>query len=1044
MSSTMQARESIRQSYRRQETDCVEALLAEVALTPDQRRRIEADAVRLVQGVRATRLRFGSIDSFLNEYGLSTNEGVALMCLAEALLRIPDTATADALIRDKLGSADWDSHLGTGDSVLMNASTWALMFSGKIMNLGDGSGWRPSNFLAQVTNKLGSTVIRQAMYTAMKVLGRQFVMGRTITEALDRAKDDEKHGYRHSFDMLGEGARTDADAERYFATYYDAIDSIGKSSNGRGPVAGPGISVKLSALHPRYSFANADACVPVLVDRLTQLAARCHHFDIALCVDAEEADRLEPSLDILAAVAAKPSLRGWDGFGLAVQAYQKRAPALVSWLSELAHETNRRLMVRLVKGAYWDSEIKRGQERGLDSYPVYTRKITTDTAYLTCAKRLFAAGPARIFPAFATHNAHTVAAIREFAAGSRDFEFQRLHGMGEPLYHQVVQGNSGPIPCRVYAPVGSHEDLLPYLVRRLLENGANSSFIHRLRDDAAPVAEIVSDPVAALARMEHKPHSRIPLPAGLYGAERVNSAGLDLSDPLVVAPLTTKMRDFAAQGSWTGGPIVCGEQPTGRAQTPLFSPHDRAVRVGSAADATLDDVERALSAANRAFDGWDRRPVDERAAPLRRFAELLEANTPELMALLAREAGKTWGDALAEIREAVDFCRYYAAQAIGHFSGGLALPGVTGESNNLYLRGRGVFLCISPWNFPLAIFTGQIAAALAAGNCVIAKPAEQTPLIAARAVALALEAGIPADVLHLLPGPGETVGAALVKDLRIAGVAFTGSTETARIIARTLLDRGGPLVPLIAETGGQNAMIVDNSALAEQVTDDVIGSAFLSAGQRCSALRVLYVQDGIANRVIDMLRGAVATLRIGDPLDLATDIGPVIDRQQQAILQAHAQNLTAGGKQLFAGHIPDAVSRGSYFAPHAFEIDSIAALEREVFGPVLHVVRWRGDRLDAVIDAINGTGYGLTAGIHSRIEGTVRHVLGRLRVGNAYVNRNMVGAVVGTQPFGGEGLSGTGPKAGGPHYLLRFAAERCQTVNIAAAGGNIQLVSLMD
>jgi len=1022
---------AIHRLYRADEAMVVTDLVRAAALPEPARRRVEAEAARLVEGVRAARTRFGALDAFLQEFGLSTQEGVALMCLAEALLRIPDAETADALIRDKIGTADWNRHLGKADSLFVNASTWALMLTGKVVRLDTAE--EPGRMLDRLVNRVGEPIIRQAMTQAMRILGRQFVMGRTIEEALSRSRDDETHGYRHSFDMLGEAARTMADADRYFDLYSMAIKAIGGARRGRGVYATPGISVKLSALHPRYELAQHDRVMAELLPRVKDLALKAKAAGIHLTADAEEADRLDLSLDIIEAVFRDPALDGWEGFGLAVQAYQKRALPLVGWLEELARTAGRRLMVRLVKGAYWDSEIKRAQERGLDGYPVFTRKASTDVSYLACARRLLAARDV-FYPMFATHNAHTVAAILEMAGDRQGFEFQRLHGMGEPLYHQVVAPD---MPCRIYAPVGSHEDLLAYLVRRLLENGANSSFVNRIQDEQVPVAAIVADPVARVAALPVKPHPRIPLPRDLFGIERRNSDGVDLSDPAQTEPL---LGAVAASWHWSAGPMVAGPVAD-RPPAALHDPSDRHRIIGHAVEATAEDVDRALSSAAAAQRAWAARPVAERAACLDRLGDRLEAERGELVALLVREAGKTIPDALAEVREAVDFCRYYAARARADFEPKL-MPGPTGERNELRLTGRGVFVCISPWNFPLAIFLGQVAAALVAGNAVIAKPAEQTPLVAAFATALAHRAGVPDAILQLLPGDGATVGGRLTADRRVAGVAFTGSTETAQRIALSLVQRGGPLVPFIAETGGQNAMIVDNSALPEQVVDDVVTSAFRSTGQRCSALRVLFVQDGIAPKVIRMLQGAAAELRLGDPGRLSTDVGPVIDADAQAVLLRHIERMGREGTPLVTGTVPEALAHGSFVAPHAFEIDRLDRLEREVFGPVLHVIRFKGDRLDAVLDAVEATGYGLTLGIHTRIDRTARRIAERMAVGNTYVNRNMIGAVVGVQPFGGEGLSGTGPKAGGPHYLYRFAAERTLTVNTTAAGGNASLVSL--
>src|SRR5579884_1356178 len=1030
-------RAAIGAAYRRDEAEAVARLLTAVAVPDDARRRIAETARRLVEGVRQERRGKGGIDAFLNEYALSSQEGVALMCLAEALLRIPDAETADRLIRDKIGTADWERHLGYSGSLFVNASTWALMLTGRLLRPGDhndlGGAWH--RFVA----RSGEPVVRQAVFAAMRILGRQFVMGRTIGEALERARPAERHLYRHSYDMLGEAARTAADAERYYAAYEHAIAAIGEAAAGRDVAAAPGISVKLSALHPRYETGQRERVRSELTPRLLALAAHAKAAGIGFTIDAEEADRLALSLDLVEALALAPQLRGWDGFGLAVQAYQKRALPLLDWLADLGGRGGRRLMVRLVKGAYWDAEIKRAQERGVDGYPVYTRKVATDVSYLACAQKMLTAGPA-FYPQFATHNAHTVASVLEFAGGRPDWEFQRLHGMGEALYEQVVE----PLrrPCRVYAPVGSHEDLLAYLVRRLLENGANTSFVNRLVDDAQPIDEIIADPIERLARLPHKPHPNIPLPADIYLPARRNSRGLELSDGQVLAELSAGLTQ-AAERPWRAAPLV-GEREAAGSEEPVFDPSDRRRQIGTVVAADERTVAACLECAAGAAPSWNATPVDERAAALEQAADLYEKHRAELMAMIVREGGRTIPDGLSEVREAVDFLRYYAHRARLDFARPEPLPGPTGERNEIALAGRGVFACISPWNFPLAIFTGQIAGALAAGNAVVAKPAEQTPLIAAAAVRLLYEGGVPGDVLHLLPGPGETVGAALAADPRIAGVAFTGSTETARQINLALAQRGGPIVPLIAETGGQNAMIVDSSALAEQVVADVLTSAFDSAGQRCSALRLLYVQDDVVERLIAMLAGAMAELVIGDPGMLATDVGPVIDEPARRALDEHAARMACEGRLLYRCKLPPDAEHGTFFAPRAFEIDGARRLTREVFGPILHVVRWRADRLDAVLDEIAATGYGLTLGIHSRIDETARYIRRRLGVGNVYVNRNMIGAVVGAQPFGGEGLSGTGPKAGGPRYLYRFATERTVSIYTTAAGGNASLLSLRE
>ncbi len=1025
--------------YRMDEAQVVDELIAAARLPQDARLRIHERAGSLVRAVRASRLSLGGLDAFLHEYELSSQEGVILMCLAEALLRIPDPQTADRLIRDKLGDAHWENHLGHSRSLFVNASTWALMLTGRIVGLHDFRGQDMSSVLGRLVSKLGEPVIRQSLTQGMRIIGRQFVMGRSIDEALQRAGEDECARYRFSFDMLGEAALAQTDADGYFDAYQLAMTRIGESSQRLDPIQGPGISIKLSALHPRYESSQRDRVMQELGPRLIELASQAKRLDIGMTIDAEEADRLELSLELMHRMCADPRLAGWDGLGLAVQAYQKRARPAIDWLSELATRYRRRLMIRLVKGAYWDTEIKHSQERGLKDYPVFTRKAATDVSYIACAQRLLAHRD-RLYPQFATHNAHAVASVLEMAGAYRDFEFQRLHGMGEVLYDELMDQNE-ELACRVYAPVGSHEDLLAYLVRRLLENGANSSFVNRIVDERFPVEHIIADPVEKMSRMETKPHPRIPAPRDLYGG-RVNSMGIDLSDAVALQALAEGMT-AAARDRWQAYPIVGGVIQPG-ADRELVAPADRRRVIGSVREASPACVDRAIELAAGAQPGWDAAPADVRAASLERVADLFEQHMPELMAMAVREAGKTIADSVAEVREAVDYCRYYAHRCRADFAAPLELPGPTGERNRLSLHGRGAFVCISPWNFPLAIFTGQVAAALAAGNTVIAKPAEQTPLIAARAVHLFHEAGIPAEALHLLPGDGATVGAALVADERIAGVAFTGSTDTARRIHRTLAQKSGPIVPLIAETGGQNVMVVDSSALPEQVVVDVLASAFQSAGQRCSALRVLYVQNDLADKLLPLLAGAMQELALGDPALLRTDVGPIIDQDAVDMLHKHARFLDTQGRLLYTCALPTECQHGTFFAPRAVEIPSIRVLKGEVFGPILHIVRFGADEVDGVIDAVNATGFGLTLGIHSRIDDTVEYIHRRLRAGNTYVNRNQIGAMVGVQPFGGEGLSGTGPKAGGPHYLHRFATERTLTVNTTAQGGNPSLLSLQD
>lgn len=1010
--------------------------------------RVTAAASARVDAVRRQDGQKGAMDALLREYDLSSQEGVILMCLAEALLRIPDAATADKLIADKISAGDWSSHLGNNGSLFVNASTWGLLLTGRIVQPDSATERDPAGFVRRLVSRLGEPVVRTAMRQAMKVLGHQFVMGRTLDEALDRAGAGESARYRYSFDMLGESALSSEDAERYFQAYAHGIDTLGRRIRGQlgaAPDALPSISVKLSALHPRYEYAQRERVLDELGSRLVTLCERAAAVGVPLTVDAEEADRLELSLELVDRVMTTSSLAGWPGFGLAVQAYQKRAADVVRWLIGRARVAGRRLNVRLVKGAYWDTEIKRAQERGLDGYPVFTRKQNTDVSYLACASLLLDA-PDVIYPQFATHNARTVESVRLLALWrQRAMEFQRLHGMGEELYSMLTAPEGDAVNCRVYAPVGSHEDLLPYLVRRLLENGANTSFVNRIIDARLPASEVVADPVAFVESLPTTAHPRIPLPIRLYGTERSNSRGLSFADPSALAALARGVQ--AADAVWpVAEPAIAGRTRLGpqrvRADGQAVLSPATGEPVGSVLSATADDVDTALAAAVKGFAVWELQPAAERAAVLERAADAVETSRDEWVRLLCREAGKTLPDALAEIREAADFLRYYAYRARQDFGRPVALPGPTGESNELYLRGRGVFVCISPWNFPLAIFTGQVAAALAAGNSVIAKPAEQTPLVAARAVEVFREAGIPDDVLQLLPGDGATVGARLCADPRVAGVAFTGSNETADAIHRTLAHRGGAVPVFIAETGGQNAMIVDSSALPEQVVQDAVLSAFGSAGQRCSALRVLCVQEDIADRVEVLLAGAMDQLCLGDPALLVTDVGPVIDAQAKDRIEAHVARITSGARWSHRATPKAAPPGGHFVTPLAVEIASLSALTGEVFGPVLHVLRWRAADLDGLVDAINDTGFGLTLGIHTRIDATVERIRTRARVGNLYVNRNMIGAVVGVQPFGGQGLSGTGPKAGGPHYLHRFATEQTVTRNTAAVGGNASLMVL--
>lgn len=1034
---------AINRNYLGDEEQIVRRLADVARVSPEQRQRIATRAQQLVEGVRIDQTKRTGLDAFLRKYDLSSQEGVILMCLAEALLRIPDDATADKLIADKISAGDWAQHLSDAESLFVNASTWGLMLTGRLVRPSDTDMHDPRGVLARIAGRIGEPVMRGAFRQAMRIMGHQFVMGRTIEEALERSRSDEHERYRHSFDMLGEAALTNADAERYMKAYHAAISAVAASiESSKAREDAPSISVKLSALFPRYEFTQRRRVLQELAPRLLELAGAAQQGGAALTVDAEEAERLELSLELIEHVARSPQLRGWNGFGLAVQAYQKRAIDVIRWLRDLAESTHARLNVRLVKGAYWDTEIKRAQERGLAGYPVFTRKVNTDVSYIACARELIAAGP-QIYPQFATHNAQTVATILQLAGeAGRDFEFQRLHGMGEELYAQLVGDDKLGVPCRVYAPVGSHEDLLPYLVRRLLENGANTSFVNRIVDEQTAIADIVRDPVVEVDALEQKAHPRIPPPRLLYGSSRLNSRGVNLADPFELEPFKAAI-DRAARERWRGGPIVGGKLLEGTS-VEKRNPANRSEVIGTVSSADDAAIEQAFATAARGQEDWDATPATERAEILERAADLFESRTPELVAFCVREGGRTIPDSVAEVREAVDFLRYYADRARADFSDGLRLPGPTGESNDLRLRGRGVFLAISPWNFPLAIFTGQVAAALASGNAAIAKPADQTPLIATRAVQYLLEAGVPPDVLHLLTGKGSTVGARMVADRRVSGVVFTGSTETAKLIHQSLAGRDGLIPVLIAETGGQNAMIVDSSALPEQVVLDAVQSGFNSAGQRCSALRVLFVQDEIADRVAALLAGYMDELRIGDPLEMATDVGPVIDEPSRDALQAHAARIVKGSRWHHARKLGPEHERGVFFPPLAVEIDAISQLQHEVFGPAVHLVRYSAQRLDRVIEAINATGYGLTLGIHTRVDATARYIAARVRAGNVYVNRNMIGAVVGVQPFGGRGLSGTGPKAGGPYYLHRFATEQTVTINTAAVGGNASLLSIAE
>ncbi len=987
--------------------------------------RIDVQATRLIEAIRARVGGLGGVEDFLHAYALSTKEGLALMVLAEALLRIPDGATADRLIEDKLRGGDWNQGDRKSGTLLVSASAWALATTARVIAPGE----TPEGIVDTLVKRLGLPAVRTATRQAMKLLGSHFVLGQTIEAALDRA--GEARQFLYSFDMLGEGARTAEDARRYFDSYAKAIDAIGKSAGNAALPRRPGISVKLSALHPRYEALSHERVMAELPPLLLALARQAKGYDLNFTVDAEEADRLELSLDVIEATLRDPSLVGWDGFGLAIQAYQKRAPEVIDWIATLAERLDRRLMVRLVKGAYWDTEIKRAQERGLADYPVFTRKAMTDLSYGECARKLLALRP-RIYPQFATHNALTIAGVLEDAGGSEGFEFQRLHGMGDALYGALLAENP-QLACRTYAPVGGYADLLAYLVRRLLENGANSSFVSVAADPDVPVTEILKRPQAWIADPARARHSHIPLPRDLFAPERTNSAGVEFGHAASLAALRAEVAK--APASVDAAPLIDGVAIKGTNRD-VKSPIDGAT-IGRVTECDEAAVTSMMRAAQHGFAAWNATALETRAAALDRAADLIEARRGRLIALLQSEGGKTLDDCMSEVREAADFCRYYAARALSDFVP-KTLPGPTGESNQLRHRGRGVFICISPWNFPLAIFTGQVAAALVAGNAVVAKPAEQTPLIAFETVKLLHEAGVPAAALHLAPGDGK-VGALLTAHPAVAGVAFTGSTDVARLINRALAAKDGPIVPLIAETGGINAMIVDATALPEQVTDDVVMSAFRSAGQRCSALRLLCVQDDVADKVLEMIEGAARELKLGDPRDLSTHVGPVIDDEAKGRLERWIAGMAARGALRFQGE--DGPADGTFVAPAIVELAGARDLAEEVFGPVLHVVRWRAGELDALLAAIAGTGYGLTLGVHSRIDAMIDKVAARLANGNVYINRNMIGAVVGSQPFGGNGLSGTGPKAGGPNYLARFALEQVVTVNTAASGGNATLLA---
>lgn len=1039
-------RQAITEAYRREESQCIEEFLKKPLFSPAALAQIQETAQKLITTARIEYQKQSPIEKLLRQYDLSSEEGISLMCLAEALLRIPDQHTRDLLISDKISTIQWLTH--KENSLLMNAASWSLQLAGKIFS---PTREQEKSFLATLKRTISSPgiiALRPIINQAMKLLGSHFVVGQTIEEALAQAKHLQAHGYRFSFDMLGEAARTAADATRYFESYQQAIIAIGESSSQHDPFTSPGISIKLSALHPRYEEAQHSRVIRELLPTLIELISLAKQYNIGVTIDAEEAERLELSLDIFELLFSSPELAGWEGLGLVVQAYQKRAPYVIDWLAALANTQQRRIMLRLVKGAYWDAEIKQSQVLGLEGYPVFTRKNTTDLSYLFCAAKLLGQLDC-FYPQFGTHNAYSVAAILEMAAtlpanhnttplSQPVFEFQCLHGMGRPLYDQIVDNSQQRIPTRIYAPVGHHQDLVGYLVRRLLENGANTSFIKSMADLELPVTELTIDPVAYTAKLTIKPHPRIPLPADIF-SDRSNSLGIDLTHRATVNKLELDL-EKAFKQFWLATPLIKGKAIKNSPAKTVLSPRDLADRVGEVYSATESDIVLALQVASEAQKTWANTPYSERAACLERAADLFQQQMPVFIALLCREGGKAIPDCIAEVRETIDFCRYYAARARETLRPQL-LPGPTGETNELSLHPRGLIICISPWNFPLAIFSGQILAALVCGNVVIAKPAEQTSLIAHAAVQLLHQAGIPTEALQLLPGKGAVIGAQLIAAELTAGVMFTGSTETAALINQALAARPGPIIPFIAETGGQNAMIVDSSALPEQVVADVLQSAFNSAGQRCSALRILFVQEDIAPRLLTMLKGAMAELTIGDPKLLATDIGPVIDANALDALQAHSQALRQSAQLVHQVEI-SATPQGYYFAPCAFLLNDLSVLQKEVFGPILHILTYQADELDKVLAMIAQTGYGLTLGIHSRIDSTIAYIKKSVAVGNIYINRNMIGAVVGVQPFGGEHLSGTGPKAGGPYYLPRLCVERTVSTNTTAVGGNTTLVTL--
>ena len=1018
----------------------LEQLLTVATPTDQEIQRLNKETIELIETVRGSKQAADLVDSLLQQYSLDTEEGIILMCLAEALLRIPDKETADQLIRDKLTSGNWNKHVRQSDSFLVNASSWGLLVTGKVVDFDTKKSGEPTGIIKRMVKKAGEPAIRQAMKQAMKIMAKQFVLGRDINEAIANSEDNRDVGYTHSYDMLGEAAYTRADAAKYFADYSNAIDKVGKAKLRSSKTPRPTISIKLSALHPKYDFANREAVLEELGETVAKLVKQARSLDVGVTIDAEEVDRLELSLELFKNLYQSDICKGWGKMGLVVQAYSKRALPVLMWLNKLAEAQGDEIPLRLVKGAYWDTEIKLSQQEGIEGYPVFTRKAGTDVSYLACAQYLLSdKTKGNIYPQFASHNAHTVTEITAMAKG-RDFEFQRLHGMGKALYDTAI-AKTGCL-VRIYAPVGAHKDLLPYLVRRLLENGANSSFVHQLLDPRVPAPSLAEHPVTVLKSYDTLHNNKIPLPLDIYGPDRKNSKGFAMNINSQMTQLMPEVEKFM-NTQWQGYSLIDGEWVKQGQQAEVTNPFN-GEQVGTLVNIEEAQVEQALASAAAIAQSWDHTPVVERAAALDKMADLMETHRAELIALCTRESGKSIQDGIDEVREAVDFCRYYAFNAKKQYGETIALPGPTGELNEFYMQSRGVFACISPWNFPLAIFIGQVVAALAAGNAVIAKPAAQSSLIATRAVELLVEAGIPAKVITLLLGSGAKIGNQLTSDNRIDGVAFTGSTEVGQLINLNLAKRTGAMSPFIAETGGQNAMIVDSSALPEQVVSDVVESAFTSAGQRCSALRVLFVQDEIADRIVEILKGAMAEIHVGNPAELKTDCGPVIDRRAQGQLLQHIRELKENPRATFIAEaeLPAGAEKGSFVPPTAFEIDELGVLTKENFGPVLHIVRFKGGELDKVIGQINDSGFGLTLGVHSRNEQTALYIERNVRVGNVYINRNMIGATVGVQPFGGQGLSGTGPKAGGPNYLLRFGTERTRTTNTAALGGNADLLSL--